>query len=357
MAAPWDRVSYPRVLLAVLAVVLVSALYVGAASSATDFGVYNPAWDGSADLRSVANSQNTEAVIVQNTSQYASGNESNAVSFVLSPERRYDDAETERVERFVRNGGTLVVAEDFGTESNALLRAVGADARVDGRLLRDERYTDESPDFPVARNVNSHSYTEGVDALTLNRGTAVSPGGAEVIVNSSSYAYFDENQNGELDDAETLARHPVATAESVGTGDVVVVSDPSIFINTMLERDGNRVFAENLIRPHDRVLLDTSHASSLPPLVTLRLALQRTPLVQLLIGIGLVAAIAYNRRIAGLVERVRDRRRPTAPAGRPTDPEAIERWVRQRHPDWDPERVRRLTEEVISGQQKGEGNG
>lgn len=45
---------------------------------------------------------------------------------VLSPDKPYTDARTERLREFVRRGGTLVIAEDFGPNDNALLEGVGA---------------------------------------------------------------------------------------------------------------------------------------------------------------------------------------------------------------------------------------
>ena len=44
------------------------------------------------------------------------------------------------------------------------------------------------------------------------------------------------------------------------------MSDPSIAINAMLEREGNRAFVRSLFGGHESVILDYSHATGFPPL-------------------------------------------------------------------------------------------
>lgn len=356
MAGPWQDVSYPRVLFVVLTLVVGAAFLVGGVSSTSVFGVYNPAWDGVTDLRDVADTEGAETVIVQRSEQYASVNASRTVSFVLSPDSNYTRAETDRIEGFVRSGGTLVVAEDFGTASNPLLERVGAEARVDGGLLRDERVNGDSPEFPVATDVTNHSHTTGVDEITLNRGTTIEPNGAQILVNSSNYSYVDRNLNGELDDSEVLERRPVVTVESIGRGAVVVVGDPSLFINAMLERSGNRAFAVAIVDGHDVAAFDVSHVSAVPPLVATRLALQRTPLLQVAVGFALVVLVSYWGRVLGVLERVRGLVGPEHPPDREPNREAVERRVGRRFPDWDQDRVRRVTEGIIQRQQEEESN-
>lgn len=345
--APWDDVSYPRALAVALAVVLGATLLYGGLTSSTAFGAYNPTWDGVSELRSLSDGADGETVVVRNASSYDGHGGSDAISFVLSPDEPYGASESTHVERFVRAGGTLVVAEDFSGNSNGLLADVGADARFDGRLLRDERQYGDSPDFPTAGNVSTHNYTAGVEELVLNRGTAVEPNGAEVLVNTSEFAYLDGNLNGELDDSETLRQRPVVTVERVGDGRVVAVGDPSLFINAMLERDGNRQFVEHLVSAHGVRLVDTSHLSSLPPLVTVQLALRDSTALQIGLGFGLVFAVCYWRLARSLIAGVR-RRFGREPSIDPElDREAVDQWIRSRHPEWERRDIDRVTKEIM----------
>lgn len=355
--------SYPQLVLVALAVVTVAGLVFAASTSSAAFGSYNAAWDGASELRDEAQAVGTESEIVRNTSRYTSVTPNGTLAVVLSPQNGYSPAETDRLRRFVRNGGTLLVAEDFGRHSNDLLASLGAQARVGGQLLRDERYNYRSPALPVARNVSARNMsarnvsarnasnstlTQGVDALTLNRGTPVQPNGATVLVSTSPYAYVDADGDAELDSNETVGTRPVATVESVGDGRVIVVGDPSAFINVMLDRPGNRAFVRSVFGAHERVLLDYSHAGQLPPLSVALLVIRDAPLVQFLLGMMGIAAIGLWTRNPDIPHRLRERFGPDERFRPDAGPEELASFVRRQHPEWDDERVERVIDGIMS---------
>lgn len=351
-------VSYPHALLIVLGIVLGVALLFAASTSSAAFGAYNPAWDGASDLRGAADTVGSDSEIVLNTSRYETVEANESAALVLSPDRPYTEREADRLRRFVEAGGTLVVAEDFGNRSNALLQNVGADARFDGVPVRDERYNYRSPAMPVARNVSGYPLLTGVDALTLNYGTTVNPGKATVIVGTSEFAYRDTNHNGELDDDETLGTYPVATVEEIGEGRVIVVSDPSLFINAMLDRPGNQQFVWNLLGAHQLTLLDYSHAERLPPLSLALVIIRKTPLLQVLFGLlGLAAVSAWGQ---GLFDSVRthlsDHRERSRQDEDAINQEALTAYLHRQHPQWNEERARRVTKGVINHRDQTRGN-
>lgn len=354
LGVEWD---IPRALLVGLAMATLLGLVVAASTSSAAFGLYNPDWEGTAELRSVADEAGTETRVVRNTSEYRGAGEG-TVAVVLAPDRGYTDREATAIRGFLDRGGTLVVAEDVGATGNELLAGVGASARVNGTLLRDERRNYRSPAMPVATTVSDNeTLTRGVGRLTLNYGSVVEPGDANttVLVRSSGFAYLDTNGNGELDDAERLASRPVATVESVGAGRVVVVSDPSVFINAMLERSGNRRFTRNLAGSGDRLLLDFSHTADIPPLALATVTLRNTPLLQTLVGflaVGIVGAWG-----AGLFDRLgsvmrRGRRRQSADAP-PVSESDLVAYLREQHPEWDEARIRRIAQGIST--ERGEG--
>jgi len=281
------------------------------------------------------------------------------VAVVLSPDRAYTDREAARVRAFVRDGGSLVVAEDFGSNADPLLDAVGAGTGFDGTLLRDERSEWRSPAMPVATGVTNRSetpYTEEVSALTLNYGTALEPGpNATVLVRSSPFAYLDADGDGSLGGNESLGARPVVAVEPVGEGRVVAVSDASVFLNAMLEREGNRRFALNLLGSGERVLVDASH-STVPPLSAALVAVRSSPLL----GFGLAVVVfslvgawgaGWTRRLRSLVpgslpwggRRGADRPVPSEDVA----VDALVAYLRRRHPDWEEDRVRRVAQGVL----------
>jgi len=337
--------SLPQLLLAAYTALTLIALFYAASTSSAAFGVYNSQWDGAGELRDVAVDAGANATVGTNVSQYPTTGADGTVAVVLSPAEPYSPSERTRIAEFVQSGGTLVVAEDYRPQGNALLAAVGADARFDGRPLYDNRNYYRNSSFPEATPAGDYPETAGVDTVVLNHGTTVRPGAATTLVNTSEYAYLDTNGNAQLDNGEELASRPVVTRESVGDGRVIAVGDPSVFVNAMLERGDNRRFVRNLLADRDATLLDYSHASSVPPVAAAVLAVQRSDTLLLLCGVVLVGALlAFDRR---LDERLRDRLREGHERDPHLTPDAVEQYLRTRYPDWETAQIERVTEAVI----------
>lgn len=289
------NIDIPRVALVVLVLVVGIAFVAGGATSNASFDAFNPQWDGTSELRTIAEETGSEPVIARNTTRYNDYGE-NTTAFVLSPDEPYTASDIVRIRAFLERGGTLVVADRDGPHGGALLSALGAAARPAGPLLRDERHYYRSPALPIARNAGNHTLVDGVETLTLNYGTAVEPNGATVLVATSEYAYLDRDESGSLSENETVTSYPVATAEPIGDGSVVTVGDPSVFINVMQERDGNSAFSRNLVAGTEYTLLDISKTGSPPPLVALLLIIRDSAILQVTLGIGGIALLRVGSR-------------------------------------------------------------
>jgi hypothetical protein len=344
----------PERLLAVFGVCVVVAVVVSAGTTSAAFSPFNGNWEGASGLQAVAAEADVESDVALTTDAYDSVRPLGTVAVVVSPDRRYTDAEAAAVERFVRRGGTLLVAEDFGPHSNALLASLGARSRVDGRLVTDDAVYYRSPTMPVARPDAASRLLVGVDTFTLNHGSYVRPDGASVLVASSDYAVVRNDIGNPV--GTSLGPYPFVTVEPLGDGSVVVVSDSSALINAMLDRPGNAAFVENVFARHDRVLLDYSHSADVPPLEQALAVVASVPLLQA--GLGVVTLLVVGL-VATRVGR-RSRGRPAAaastspPSGHEdvprthagVDHETLVSHLRATHPEWDPERTDRLARAV-----------
>lgn len=362
-----DRPPLPRLLLYTLAIVLGVTLIVAASTTTVAFGAYNLEWDGTSDFRELADERG-DGEVVLDTTAYTMTEPNGTVAVVLAPEESYSETESDRIREFVMAGGTLVVADNFGQNGNDLLNETGATARLNGSLLRDEREYYRSPTLPVATNVTSSPYTSGVEQLTLNRATSVDSGNATVLVTSSEFAYLDRNETGDLAADDEMAEYPIVTVESIGEGEVVTVSDPSIFINVMLNEPDNRAFATALFDSHERSLLDYSKSSDQPPLAVALLVIRSSTVLQVglaLLSTGLVWG--YARSTSVIHRRIHNgfwnvcppvivRTLPIWLRGRvsmtPTedivDEQQLFDTLRQRYPDWEDEQLQRLIADVLS---------
>lgn len=337
----------PHYVLLGLCIALVLTVGLAASTSSSPFGSYNPQWDGTSDLRQYTADRGATPAIVTTTADYPQTATNGTLAVVLGPDESYTAAETARIRRFVTAGGTLLVAEDYGSVGNDLLATLGAQARFDGRPLRDERQYYRSLRLPVATNATATSISDGDTQLTLNYGTAIDPNGATVALSTSDYAYLDANRNEQLDSTEQLTSYPVVTIESVGAGRVIVVSDPSVFINDMFERPGNQAFVQTLLRGTnaDRVLFDRSHSAQPPLLTQLYLFLQDTPGAQALLVFVIGGLLIAWVRADGWYDSWRDDADEQHTA---VSSEALAAYLYDRHPDWDESRIQRMIAGVMS---------
>lgn len=341
--------SLPMLLLMGLALAGLVAVGYAAATSVDPFGPYTATWEGTSELRELADDGERELVVARNTSRYAETDANGTVAVILSPDERYDPAARGRLARFVENGGTLLLAEASRPHGDDLLAELGVETRIDGDPLRDETRYDRSPNFPLVSPVGEHPYLADVETIVLNHGTALTAPDERVLARSSRYAYLDHNRNGELDEVEELEDRPIVTVESIGDGEAIVVSDPSIFINVMLDRGDNRQFLTNVLDAHERVILDVSHTGELPPLALALLVLRESVILQL--GVGLAALAGVRAGMRGRTRNVwswLDGTRAVDGSRSPPEDAAIRRYVEEAHPDWDPDRVERVVSAVRS---------
>lgn len=355
--------DWPQAVALLLAVVLVLALGVGAATSTADFSPYNSDWDGTSELRAdVTSAQDVDGTLTRDTDRYETAQANETVAFVVAPDRSYEGEDLERVIDFVDRGGTLVVFENFAAPGNDLLEGVGAQARVDGRLLRDSTEYAESTRMPIATSTGDHRLSNVFDRLTLNYASAIDPGtGAEdgdgvgdvtVLARTSNHSYLGAEDT-DLEEVEDLRSYPVATIEPVGNGTVVAVGDPSITVNAMYGEPDNGAFLRALYADSESVLLDHSHGDGVPPLVGLVLTFRGSPLAQLLVlgSAVTVCGLGATGHLRKIVTRLR---RNGEPEGIDPDDVGLERpkselsraeriaFVEERYPDWDDDRVERV---------------
>lgn len=290
----------PYALLGALVGVFLVVLLLTASSSTAAFSVFNPSWDGASGVQSVATDEDIETQVALSTTTYRDVNPNETVAVVIGPQDTYTPTELESIRAFVDAGGTLIVADDFGS-GNQLLSGIGAAARLDERLLRDPQNYEVTTAMPFATVVATDSAVSQAETIQLNHGTVVEPANGTVLARSSEFSYLDRDRDGEIDDDEPLEAHPVVVREDYGAGQIVTVSDGSLFINAMLERSDNEAFTRGLLADASLVVLDTTHTSASPPLQAALLTLRANTILQALVvllvgGVGYVVPVRFLSR-------------------------------------------------------------
>jgi hypothetical protein len=250
-----------NMLILVLAIIFVASIgAIWLYPSAQDFMDGNTMWNG---IHKFSNEFNV--TLTDSLSSFA--NSSGKDALIAIPYIEYTDSELKDIKNFVNGGGTLVIMDDFGF-GNSITAYLGLKARFSNSILLDPLFCYKNQNLPRITDFSGSLKDAGINSLTLNHATVITGiEDADVLASSSSYSYLDSNLNGEEDDNETRGPLTVAAAVPLGNGNIVLVSDPSIIINTMVDMNDNYAFMGYLFNRFSNgatVSLDRSHLSKSP---------------------------------------------------------------------------------------------
>lgn len=232
--------------------VIVVALVLWYYPSSTDFAVSNTHWNGLSEV-----SRQFGVKLLTQTNGFPV--ESRGTVLLVIPSVPPQPSHLRSMKRYVESGGVLVLLDDFGS-GNDVLTFLGSQIRFSGQLLADPLFHLRNSRLPRIFDVAPSPITQGVEELVLNHATVLT-GISEIqgVAVSSPVSYLDLNRTGRRDEGDPVGRFVVAGLEPHGSGYMVVVSDPSILINGMIDLAHNRrllLNAVNLAGGNARVFLD-----------------------------------------------------------------------------------------------------
>jgi len=243
-----------RRFLVILTIVLVIALIMAVwfFPSSEDFRVENPFWNGT---RGVHNSYpNLPLQSLSDLPPSPTG-----ATLILIPYLNSTPAELEQLNSFVTRGGRLVLADDYG-HGNHILEYLGLKARFSGQTLLDPLANHKNKYFPRITHLEPSPLTSNTSSLVLNHATCLlNVAEANTLALSSSFSFLDLNGSGVWEEGEPTGPLPVISQHNLGDGQVILVSDPSLFINSMETIEDNDSFIQNIAATTTGLYLDQSH--------------------------------------------------------------------------------------------------
>lgn len=189
---------------------------------AEDLSVREPAWNGLSELRALAERTGAAVITPEQIDVSSLGPED--AMLVVHPVESLPSAE---LSSFLRSGGRLAVADDFGSGKNLLL-AFGISVYPPSRSETFQQLRDQ-PHLLIATRQNAHPISRSADVIVTNHPQVLSHRHLEPI-----YALRKDHD-------------AIVLSGAVGQGRLVAISDASIFINNMLQFEGNRAFARDLL--------------------------------------------------------------------------------------------------------------
>ena len=282
-------------------IVLLSATLLLAAhlsGNALEFSRYNTGWNGtSAFFSGLDRHRVTDILDPEELAAYRN----DSLLLVIAPKRQPTSQETAAYRAFLERGNMIVIADDFGT-GNAILKSIGSRIVIlPGNLSSIDREYADPYSIVVYRTTNT-SPVQSVSALVLNRPAPLE--GGEPLIMSSIMSWVDENGDKRINSDEVMGKFPVMAKERIGNGELVVLSDPSIFVNTMQDLDArwdNQRLIQDLVDRTSPVLIDqmNSRTSDTEGMSTMLHVLRTTLSIEIVFVVLLMlfAAVAWRRKL------------------------------------------------------------
>lgn len=191
-----------------------------------EYDPYSQAWNGMASFVGLAEGMGF-SVDVRDSLEWDTL-DARDILFLVFPLHRVDPA---KLAAYVQAGGNVVIADDFGDGKEAM-QALGL-LRMEVEQARSSRFYEGRMYAPIANARGDHPLAREVgDVVTNHPAVMTRIEGATTIVG------LDEGA--------------IVVAGERGFGKYVAVSDPSIFINRMLQFPGNVALTGNIFNWLDR---------------------------------------------------------------------------------------------------------
>ncbi len=244
----------------VVLVLGVSALSIWFQSTVQDYMEGNTTWNGIRDFT-------TSFDVATIDSLGTLGSAPKGSTLLAIPALSYSEKDLASMAQFISNGGTLLLMDDFGY-GNTVLQYLKMDVRFAPGVLLDPLFCYKNQELPRIVSFSPALAADSINAITLNRGTSlVNVGDGVALARSSDISFMDLNENGTWSLNEPKGPFVVAAKYQKDAGSVVLVSDPSIIINSMLDVDENNEFMRYLTTGKgegDQLYIDRSHLIESP---------------------------------------------------------------------------------------------
>jgi hypothetical protein len=350
-----------------IAVIIAAALLVSVPlfnTTKEDFSTYNTDWNGASRIQDLAASEGytTRDIFALNEV----GSSGNGVLVMLNPNKTVavTSEDTSSMKTFVQNGGSLVLANDFGN-ANAILSGLGVagSVRFNGALLSDSVSRGVDSAHPLVTNISSSGLTAGVHTLYFNYGTALiipaSASNVTALAQSAPTSYLRASSGNNAPIAGSGGAHPVLASVAYGKGRIILLSDPSVFINGMLDQADNQQLFTSMIanltggNTAVPILFDQSHRVSQPVWSLAYDRINADDNVKYTVILLAIAAFVVGINVTAVTRR---RRAPVEPTEVHVNEEAVIQDLVKTHPGWRRERIEGFLRQVRGRRRTTHGN-
>lgn len=244
----------------VVLIIVISLLSIGFYPSIQDFMASNTMWNGINHF-----SREHNVGIIESLDELP--DVANETVLVVIPYLEYSNEELSKLEGFVEDGGNLLLMDDYG-HGNSVLTYLGVSVRFTNKTLLDPLFCYKNQWLPRITDFAPRMEGNSINTIVFNHATTLTNiEQTDVIAWSSAASFLDINENKSQDDDEPNGPFPVVAEVHFGKGLIVLMSDPSIIINSMMDIDDNHKLITYLTTHESdqkAILVDTSHLTKTP---------------------------------------------------------------------------------------------
>jgi len=205
--------------------------------STDDLSPYNPLWNGLSMLVSELNAS------VISPEGISSLNPGSSVVLAIGVSEGLGNGTVEALRGFVQAGGVLVVADE-SPYSSYLVRSLGIGALLGEAAVADAVFFYRDPSLPLARaSISLANFTLHLNYATYINTTKID----KCLAWTFPTSFLDLNLSGSREGHEPYGPFCVAYREGVGSGVVYLISDSSLFTNSMVGLGDNRAFLRAIV--------------------------------------------------------------------------------------------------------------
>jgi hypothetical protein len=213
---------------------------------ANDLWLENQFWNGLSSF--YINEQPTRFASLTELDEMV--NPSSTTLFIIGPYQDFSEEDARAVNKYLEMGGLLVLSDDFGS-GNQLLSLLDLDVRFDSQVMVDPIFREKNSVLP---KVTTTSYPN-VEYIVLNYPTVLVNVEEDLVtVWSSPVSYTISNLEEEPD---SYSSFPVMAEVPYAQGKIILISDSSVFINSMIEKGDNMNLLKHLAQRTS--IIDESH--------------------------------------------------------------------------------------------------
>ncbi|KUK17279.1 DUF4350 domain-containing protein [Thermococcus sibiricus] len=273
-----NRVFY-AIMLIVGVSIMIMPLSVPVFKSSADYSVLNTDWNGVSSFGKLLYSKG-EITPVLSTYDSANLGERKGTLIIVGPNLDFTNEEIVELRKFLENGNTLILADDFGT-GNEILEGLGLEQRFGRGELITPIYS-KNHHYPVTAEIVDSDLSKNVERIVMYN--------PSVILNSQNALVYTPNSS---IFKNSYGAFVIVEKVEHGNGEVILISDPDLFTNSLFRE--NEEFIKNILDyASGPFYIDEAHHRDFNPYssgtITIRRAVNKEFVFYYIL---LVAAIAF----------------------------------------------------------------